>query len=119
MKALITAIKDKIQGKVPPSTKRSSQWPKVRLEHLTANRLCEVCAGKDDLEVHHILPFHLDSTKELDPANLITLCESKKYGSNCHLLFGHLGDYKKFNPDVEADSAIWFKKLGSKLIRVK
>lgn len=118
MKELLNKIKDKVTGKTSGHT-RSSKWPKVRDAFLRLNPSCSVCGCTSKLEVHHIIPFHIAPARELDPTNLITLCESKKYGSNCHLLFGHLGDYKKFNPDIEKDARIWAKKISSTLVRVK
>ena len=109
--SIIKAIKDKIQG--IPGT-RSSKWPTVRKHHLIANPTCAVCGGSEMLEVHHKLPFHLDASLELDPTNLITLCESKKNGVTCHLWFGHLGSYKSFNKNVEEDAKSWKEKLSSK-----
>jgi hypothetical protein len=61
--------------------------------------------------VHHVIPFHLRRDLELDPENLITLCENKRDGVNCHLLFGHLGCFKSFNPSVRADVVTWRAKL--------
>ena len=109
---ILKQIKDRVQGKAPAGAKRSSKWPKIRAEHLAKNGECAVCGGKQKLEVHHIAPFHVDPTKELDLANLITLCESGTGGVTCHLHFGHLGNYKKTNPDVAKDAAIWKQKLG-------
>lgn len=91
--------------------RRSNQWPKVRKLWLKNHPCCAVCGGVQDLEVHHKMPFHLDESKELDETNLITLCESKHNGVNCHLLFGHLGSFTTFNPNVEADVAAWNDKL--------
>jgi 5-methylcytosine-specific restriction enzyme A len=88
---IIKNIIDAVQGKAPLGEKRSPQWPKVRAEHLKKNPTCAVCDGTAKLEVHHIVPFHIDSTKELEPTNLLTLCESKENGINCHLAFGHVG----------------------------
>ena len=48
---------------------------------------------------------------ELDPANLIVLCENWKDGVCCHLLFGHLGSFKSFNVDVVADAKLWHDKI--------
>jgi 5-methylcytosine-specific restriction protein A len=93
---------------------RSNGWPKVRAEFLKTHPACCVCGSTKNLEVHHVLPVHLFPEKELDPNNLITLCESKKYGVNCHLFFGHLGDYKKYNPNVRKDAAGWNRKLKQK-----
>jgi 5-methylcytosine-specific restriction endonuclease McrA len=110
MKALIINLKDSLMGKAPLGVKRSSKWPRVRAEHLNKNPRCAVCNGTKKLEVHHIEPYHLAPEKELDPNNLITLCEGKKFVT-CHILFGHLGSYKKINLNVREDAEIWNKKL--------
>jgi hypothetical protein len=46
--------------------------------------------------VHHIEPFHVAPDKELDPANLLTLCDYP--GASCHLLLGHFGNWTMWNP---------------------
>ena len=108
---LINHAKDVVQGKATVGEKRSSQWPEVRKKHLAEQPKCVACGGNEKLEVHHIIPFNFDPTKELDPNNLLTLCESKKYGVNCHLFFGHFGDYKKYNPNSVNDSKEWYIKI--------
>ena len=104
-------IKDRVEGKAAKGAKRSSKWRKVRNKHLKENPHCFLCKSKKQLEVHHIIPFYLAPQKELDPQNLITLCENKKYGINCHLLVGHLGNYRKANPSVVMDAVLWAMKL--------
>lgn len=111
LKELFLHHKHKLQGKIPDGHKRSSSWPKVRKEHLSEHPTCALCGGKESLEVHHIHPFHLKPELELDITNLITLCEAKKDGVNCHLLFGHLGNFKSFNFNVKPDSEDWNKKI--------
>jgi len=108
---VITHIIDAAQGKHPLGSARSGHWPTVRKQHLAAHAVCAVCGGTDDLEVHHIRPFHLHPELELDQANLVTLCESKKGGVNCHLFFGHLGNFKSFNTSVTGDAAAWSDKI--------
>lgn len=108
---IINHIAGVIQGKHSIATARSSHWPTVRKEHLKSHPVCEVCGGSSDIEVHHIHPFHIHPELELDLSNLITLCESKKNGINCHLLMGHLGNFKSFNADVSSDAMQWNKKL--------
>jgi 5-methylcytosine-specific restriction enzyme A len=103
--------KDIAQGKAPKDSARSPQWAKVRKEHLKQFPLCSVCETKGKINVHHIKPFHLHPELELEPSNLVTLCENWNYGVNCHLLFGHLGDYKNINPNVLQDIAIWNARL--------
>jgi len=88
---------------------RSSKWPTVRKHFLEKHPYCEVCGSKNNLNVHHMKPFHLEPELELDESNLITLCEGKSV--NCHFLFGHFCNWKNFNPDVVKDSAEWSLKL--------
>lgn len=87
----------------PPEPSRHKHWPKVRLVHLQKCPVCEACGQRDNINVHHIIPFHLDPSKELDPANLITLCTDGPGNLNCHLVFGHGGDYRCYNPKVKED----------------
>lgn len=82
--------------------RRSPEWQRVRACHLKNQPWCKRCGRTSDLEVHHIVPFHLDSGSELDPDNLITLCESA--GSQCHLRNGHLGNWRSFNPYVISEA---------------
>jgi hypothetical protein len=85
---------------------RSPKWSSVRKEHLKHQPVCQACGRKDDLEVHHIIPYHKNPEKELDPNNLITLCSK-----NCHLLLGHLMDYKSWNENVVEDSKFLSSKI--------
>lgn len=87
-------------------TKRAVGWPKVRAEHLKKNPVCAACGSEKGLEVHHIKPFHQFPELELDPENLITLCNK-----SCHLYFGHLKYFKSWNPDVISDSAKYYEKI--------
>ena len=67
-------------------SKRSSKWPKVRKDYLKLNPECAACGGKTSLNVHHILPYHIRPDLELEPSNLLTLCEkSDRYGWRCPL----------------------------------
>lgn len=88
---------------------RSSKWPKVRKEHLDKNPYCEACGKRTKLDVHHIEPFHLKPERELDPTNLVTLCSNP-----CHLVFGHLMDYKSWNPEVIQDCKVYYIKYKSR-----
>ena len=57
---------------------RSPKWPALRRKFLQRNPTCAACGTTECLEVHHCVPFHIDSAKELDPRNLLTLCEGDK-----------------------------------------
>jgi len=108
---LIKQVADALSGKAPLSSKRSNRWPTVRKNYLKSNSICAVCASTQQLEVHHVKPFHLHPELELEPTNLITLCESNRNGVSCHQFFGHLGNYKRINPSVREDAAAWLAKL--------
>lgn len=109
---MITKLKDLIQGKVSlADPARSSKWGGVRMIHLKDHPCCVVCEETKSLNVHHIQPFHLHPELELEPTNLVTLCESGKKGLNCHLLIGHLGNFRNINPDSVTDAATWNEKL--------
>jgi 5-methylcytosine-specific restriction protein A len=111
---MIKAIKDFIFGsataKVDALTQnpRSPKWPSCRKRHLLTQPSCQACGNTKNVSVHHILPFHLRPDLELDPSNLLSLCED---GPNCHLTWGHLLDWKQYNPQVVKDSALYLSRL--------
>jgi 5-methylcytosine-specific restriction protein A len=82
--------------------KRSSKWPTVEKHFKALNSTCAACGSVDHLNVHHVMPFHIDPSLELDSANLITLC----MGANeCHLKIGHAGSFRAANINIRADAA--------------
>lgn len=103
-------VQEHLQGK-PGALHRASDWGTIRRHHLLLNPVCILCGGKEKLEVHHILPFHLHPDEEKNPANLATLCESMSNGVNCHLWMGHLGNFKSFNPQVLKDALEWSQRI--------
>lgn len=92
---------------------RSPLWPKVRAEHLKVEPVCQACGGKVSLQVHHVVPFHVDYTRELDPGNLLTLCEAP--GRNCHLIWGHFLSFAdSWNPDARKDANRYLERVRSR-----
>lgn len=88
---------------------RSPEWPAVAHAHLAKEPGCRVCGHQGQgLQVHHIKPFHLYPELELDPNNLITLCELR--GRDHHLLIGHLDDWASYNPQVRTDVTKYHKE---------
>ena len=86
---IVTHALDALAGKHPIGVMRSDQWPKVRKTHLASHPTCELCGGEKKLEVHHMRPFHLHPELELEPSNLITLCEADKGGATyCSATWG-------------------------------
>lgn len=88
---------------------RSSRWSTVRRQHLEQQPCCQACGSCKKPEVHHIVPVHVDPSKELEITNLITLCD--KY---CHFAFGHFMDYKSWNPSVVEDAMWYLNKVKNK-----
>jgi 5-methylcytosine-specific restriction endonuclease McrA len=95
-------------GMVAVSAPRSSRWPTVRKHYLAKHPTCAACGSRKDINVHHVVSFHTDPTKELDPTNLITLCRKH------HLEIGHRCSDGRHNwgecsnPNVRADA----KRMG-------
>ncbi len=88
---------------------RSPEWPTVAHAHLALEPGCMVCGHRGQgLQVHHIKPFHLYPELELDPSNLITLCEIR--GRDHHLLIGHLDNWESYNPQVRVDVKKYHKE---------
>ena len=92
--------------------RRSPQWPHESHEHLLLFPNCAACWTKKFVVVHHIEPFWRVPSRELDPTNLLTLCESPSH--NCHLIFGHFLNWKSWNPNVVAMAAAYLKLVQSR-----
>jgi hypothetical protein len=99
-------------NRVDVSVPRSSCWVKIREEYIRKHFICEACGSTEDLQVHHVIPFNLDSSKECDPENLITLCARKTH--NCHLWIGHGGNYKTYNPNCREDAQYFHTMITSR-----
>lgn len=98
IKHTICIIKSKIND-AKLKSKRSSHWATMRHHFISNNPNCAVCNGTKRLNVHHIKPFHIFPELELDTNNLITLCMGKH---ECHLRFGHGGDFKSYCSNIAA-----------------
>jgi 5-methylcytosine-specific restriction endonuclease McrA len=89
---------------------RSSEWSAVRAAHVKRHPACLACGSVEQLNVHHIEPFHLRPDLELEPSNLVTLCREH------HFRIGHDPDgpwkpqkpsWIKSNPNVRQDAINW------------
>ncbi len=93
---------------------RSREWPALRRAYLRKHPRCAVCNGKRKLQVHHILPFWNHPDLELEPTNLIALCEGNAT-INCHFRFGHWGNFaSKWNPRIRIEAPIWLRRFTAK-----
>lgn len=97
----------------PEYAPRSKKWRKVRSDFVRAHPSCAACGASDTLEAHHMKPYHLYPDLELDPGNLITLCQSP--ARLCHFRVGHCYDWKAYNPNVTEHAARDLEMLKGRL----
>lgn len=86
------------------SQPRSPRWP-AWLKKFLVGKVCVVCERNDEpLTGHHVVPFHVDPSREMDPTNVEPVCDDSPT-RKCHLLVGHLGDWRLENKDFRAHAA--------------
>ena len=89
---------------------RSSAWPAFRKRYEKIEpKKCKVC-GDDRSELHHILPFHKDPSREMDSTNVIWLCDGAGTLEH-HRGLGHLGNFRSWNAEIEVDARILHDKI--------
>ena len=88
---------------------RSPTWQTFEKHFLAAHPTCAACGGPSEVG-HHIQPFHLHPELELDESNIIALCNKHC----CHLLLGHLGNFRSWNTEVRADAAKMLEKINNR-----
>ena len=88
-----SALRERAKAKT-----RSPHWATVRDHWLATNPTCAACGSRVRCQVHHIVPFSNDPSRELDPTNFITLCMSRRHEDHLHI--GHGGKFSNYNPNV-------------------
>ncbi len=73
-------------------------------------KYCHACGTTRKIELHHIIPRHIDPSKIFDENNLIPLCRC------CHFRIGHLRDWDSYNPNVIEDTKIIYSLINKKRI---
>jgi hypothetical protein len=84
---------------------RSKGWKKTRKKFIKKNNICSCCGTKRKLEVHHIVPVHINKELELEVTNLVTLCR------RCHFLIGHFCNWRSYNKYVLIDCMNFYNKI--------
>ena len=92
-------------GVVAAGVPRSSKWP-AWLKAFLKGKSCVCCGSKTGLTGHHLIPFHLRVDLEMVESNVRPVCD----GTDCHLVIGHLKDFRLYNPDFDADAAAFLAK---------
>jgi 5-methylcytosine-specific restriction endonuclease McrA len=86
-----------VPNKKPTHVSNKRKWLDIQRKHKRHNPRCAICGTNANIEVHHIVSISEDISKEFEESNLISLCRK---GRNCHLVFGHLGNFQKSNPNI-------------------
>ena len=91
-------------GVVAAGVPRSSKWGPW-LKAFLKGKTCIACGQREGLTGHHVVPYHLDPSRELDPTNVEPMCADR-----CHLVHGHFNDFQLYNPNVRKDCADYFAR---------
>lgn len=72
---------------------------KAKRDYKIVHSECTICGNQQFIEVHHIIPVHVNINLSCDPTNLISLCDAKN--NSCHRWLGHYGDFRyKWNTQI-------------------
>ncbi len=74
-------------------------WSHVARAEIARQPYCSFCSSARKLQVHHVVPLHVDSSKGATPSNLMVLCQP------CHLYEAHCGDFQRFYDPAIRDRA--------------
>lgn len=66
-------------------------------EYIKEHPNCEFCGRNKKVDVHHKKPVSFAPELAADKNNMITLCRKPQ----CHLVVGHLGNYKNYNKHID------------------
>ena len=99
--------------KILEMRQRAGEWRRIRAEHLAKEPACVACGRTDRVTVHHIIPVSISPILELDPQNLITLCDQP-----CHFVFGHFMNYHCYNNEVRKMAKEYYKAFHKRKCRL-
>ncbi len=74
----------------------SYKYRKAMKAYKAAHPNCEYCGRSKKVDVHHVIPVSVDPSLADKEENMISLCRKP----NCHLIVGHMGNYKNYNKNV-------------------
>ena len=102
--SLLNLFRKPDPGLVAAGVPRSSKWP-AWLKAFLKGKVCIACGQREGLTGHHVVPYHEDPSRELDPTNVEPIC-----GDRCHIVHGHFNDFSLSNPTVREDCAAYRAK---------
>jgi hypothetical protein len=89
---LLTAAGSIIPPMPAAARPRSGKWPAFLKRFLKLNPLCAGCGRKAETG-HHVVPFHVDPARELDPDNVVAVCIPD------HFVLCHAGSWSLVVPN--------------------
>lgn len=104
----VPVIKYKHQRSIPPgrgSWRYGRGWKQAVRRQLIRQPSCEACGSLRRVTVHHIIPPAIAPALVISPGNLMTLCRGSRHAPGCHLVIGHLGNWRSWNPLAREDAA--------------
>jgi hypothetical protein len=94
-----------VSDRLPPvsvnGVRRSPHWMEFEKAYLHG-KSCAGCGRIDTLSAHHMIPFHVDKSRELDVTNLLPLCYGPTF---CHWVIGHCAlSWECWHPDPVSEA---------------
>ena len=72
---------------------------KAKRAYATTHPECAICGNPNNIEIHHVIPVHIDITMSCNFKNFVSACDSNNNG--CHRWLCHFGDFKnKWNLNI-------------------
>jgi len=92
-----------------------TQWQmtKAKRTYVKEYNECAICNYKKKLEVHHVIPVHVDPLLSCEQDNFITLCR------DCHFTFGHFHNFRKYwNPSIKEFAKFTNRRYGAHFLQL-
>lgn len=72
---------------------------KAKKAYATIRPECAICGNPSNIEIHHVIPVHIDISLACNFDNFVAACDTGNNG--CHRWLCHFGDFKnKWNLDI-------------------
>lgn len=91
---------------------------KAKRNYVQIHSECAICGSQKNIEIHHVIPVHIDLSLSCNFDNFISLCDINN--SSCHRWIGHFGDFRnKWNLNIRQyaiSSRLFLNKMEPKRV---